>query len=281
MPDFSQPFIITRVNGTLLGIPSSWATEMIVCPPTAALPLVPAYIRGIAMRRARPVTLVDTRLRLGMESRQAETQELIALLHAREADHVRWVETLVHSITDGSTFPLARDPHSCAFGQWYDHYQAPTLTLRQQLARFADPHARVHQLANEVEAIAAERGMEAALARIAAVKGGAFLEMRQLFEESRQLIQTDMREIAIVHDTGITLLGIVVDGIESVERLRPETCDAFAERFAVDDQALMRWSARTAKDAVVILPETEALLGELLVGHAERDHRPPLAALSA
>ena len=43
----------------------------------------------------------------------------------------------------------------------------------------------------------------------------------------------------------------------------------------------MCWSTRTAKDVVVILPETEALLGELLEGPAVRQRSEPLAALSA
>lgn len=262
MLDLSEPVVVARVEGTLLAIPSRWTLDMTVCPPVSPLPMAPPGVRGVAIRRNRAVTLIDVRTRLGITSRADETAAIVDLLHAREADHVRWIETLIACIRDQQPFPLARDPHACAFGKWFDHYVPPTLTLTYQLAKFREPHERIHSLAAEAEALAATRGVDDALSLLRVHQTSTLMHMRSLFAETRRLLTEDLRELAITHDTGSALIGLIVDDIESVERLRPETVEPLTRQMAGD--AIVRHTARTQRDAVVVIPDIDALVGDLI-----------------
>lgn len=259
-PNLDQPFLIAVVEGARLAVPSAWASEMIVLPEIAALPLAPAAIRGVGMRRGRTVTMLDARIRLGYPSRRAETDALVALLEAREADHVRWVDTLLDCIDNDKPFTLARDPHACAFGKWYDHYVPPNMALKQHMAKFDEPHQAVHALADEAEQLLRTRGRAAAHERIEIFRSISLGRMRQLFRDARRLLQEEVREIAITHETDGQLVGLIVDEVEAVERLRPETLEDLSGRVPGADDVLVRWSARTAKDLVVVLPDMSAMI---------------------
>jgi purine-binding chemotaxis protein CheW len=263
-PDLDQPYLIALVEHVRLAIPSSWAAEMIVVPEISALPLSPAAIRGVGMRRGRTVTMLDARVRLGSPSRRAETDNLIALLEAREQDHVRWVETLLDCIDHDKPFTLARDPHACAFGKWYDHYVPPNLALKQHMAKFDEPHQAVHALADEAEQLLRTRGKAAAHESIEIFRSVTLGRMHQLFRDAARLLQDEVREIAITHEANGQLLGLVVDEVESVERLRPDTLEDLSGRVPGADDVLVRWSARTAKDHVVVLPDMDVLIDDVV-----------------
>lgn len=262
-PNLDQPYLIALVENVRLAIPSAWAAEMIVLPDVSLLPLSPAAIRGVGMRRGRAVTMLDARVRLGYPSRRAETDALIALLDAREQDHVRWVDTLLDCIDHDKPFTLARDPHACAFGKWYDHYVPPNLTLKQHMAKFDAPHQAVHALADEAEQLLRTQGRAAAHERIELFRSVTLGRMHQLFRDAARLLQDDVREIAITHETEGQLVGLVVDEVESVERLRPETLEDLSGRVPGADDVLVRWSARTAKDHVVVLPDMDVLIDDI------------------
>jgi chemotaxis signal transduction protein len=263
-PSLEQPFVIARVDTTILGIPSAWVVEMLLCGDVSPLPLAPDYVRGITIRRDRAVRVVDARVRLGATRRAKETDDTVALLEAREADHVRWLDALVESIRTTQPFTLARDPHGCAFGKWYDQYVPPTMTLKYQLAKFDAPHRRIHALASEAEALAASAGTDSALRLLEDHRSTTLAHMRGLFQDTRALVQHDVREIIVVHESGHQLLGLVVDDIESVERLRPETLVSLEGRVPSGHDPLVRWTARTAREQVVLLPDMRELMGELL-----------------
>lgn len=262
-PALDEPYVIARAHTTLLGLPSSWASEMFVCPEVSPLPMAPPYVRGIAIRRNRTVRLVDARVRLDCGSRKAETDGILQLLHQREADHVRWVDTLLECISTGAAFTLARDPHSCAFGQWYDSYVPPTMTLRYQLAKFAEPHAEIHALAGQAEALVESKGRAAAIELIEHHRSYTLDRMRALFGETRTLVQDDVREIIVVHENGRQLMGLVVDDIVSVERLRRESLTTLEGQVPGGSDPLVRFSARNARDEVVLLPDLYELMGAL------------------
>ncbi len=263
-PNLDQPYLIAVVEGARLAVPSAWASEMIVLPAVSALPLAPPAVRGIGMRRGRTVTMLDARIRLGYPSRRAETDALVALLEAREADHVRWVDTLLECIDHDRPFTLARDPHACAFGRWYDHYVPPTLALKQHMAKFDEPHRAVHALADEAEQLLRTEGKAAAHERIEIFRSISLGRMRQLFRDARRLVQEDVREIVITHETDGQIVGLIVDEVEAVERLRPDTLEDLSGRVPGADEGLVRWSARTAKDLVVVLPDMDALIDDVV-----------------
>jgi chemotaxis signal transduction protein len=257
---FDNPYVIARADDALLAIPASWATEMFVCTDVSGVPMAPAHVRGVMVRRGRSITLIDARTRLGSVNRRTENARIVELLHAREADHVRWVDTLLECIRSGTEFLLARDPSQCAFGKWFDSYLPPTLALKRQLARFSEPHAAIHALAAQAEQLATG-DRDQAVALIEHHRSYTLDYMRTLFAETRTMVTNDVREIVIAHDDGHHLSGLIVDDIEAVERLRPDSLISLDGTVPGGDDSLVRHSARTARDQVVLLPDIEDLMG--------------------
>jgi len=41
-------------------------------------------------------------------------------------------------------FKMARDPHACRFGLWYDRYQTDNNLLKMTLKKMDEPHQIIH-----------------------------------------------------------------------------------------------------------------------------------------
>lgn len=261
--DLAAPVVVARVERTLIAVPSAWATQMVLCPRITPVPWSVDGVRGVAVHGDRTLTVVDARLRLGLTPRADEVASLVQLLHDREADHVRWLDTLTNSIRDQQPFPLARDPNMCAFGKWFNAFVPPTLTLKHQLSKFRVPHERIHALAAEAEALSADKGKEAALALLQSHQHSTLRHVRALFEETRAVVANDLREIVIIHDSGTALVGLIVDEIASVERLRADTVQPVTALFGTTDHGLIHSTARTQRDEVLTIPDMAALIGRV------------------
>ena len=81
---------------------------------------MPPEIRGVINLRGKVMQLIDLRVKLGLPSAKAEFDELIQLLHDREQDHHNWLTELEACVRERRPFKMAKDPHACKFGLWYD-----------------------------------------------------------------------------------------------------------------------------------------------------------------
>jgi hypothetical protein len=94
--------------------------ELVMVSEVASIPNMPDFVRGAINLRGRVMPLVDLRKRLGMVSATEETSELIRLMMQREQDHKNWLAELEACVRESREFKLTTDPHTCAFGKWYD-----------------------------------------------------------------------------------------------------------------------------------------------------------------
>ena len=158
LPSSTQPHLVVRVRGSLLGIPAACVQSMVLMPPVTVLPSRPPALRGVINLRGQVIPLLDLRLQLAMPSYPQEMDELAQLLQAREQDHIHWLAELQASVKERRPFTLARDPHQCKFGKWYDTYRP----LNQSVAVlsvwrcFDRPHRRIHAIADTVCRLAAQ-----------------------------------------------------------------------------------------------------------------------------
>lgn len=114
-----------------VAVHASEVQEMFVLPEVRRPPGCPPWQRGLVSMRGAVLPALDLRLRLG----------------------------------------LATDPRRCKFGQWYYAFQTEDPVLRSELARFEEPHARVHALAIQVAGLR---------------EAGRTAEARALVAEARQ-----------------------------------------------------------------------------------------------
>lgn len=259
MPDFAAPWVIARVGECLIGVESGWASEMIVLPNVAAVPLSPSWVRGVATRRGSAFTVLDLRLLLGLRTLAAENAALLAVLAEREQDHRRWLAELEASVAESRAFTLATDPTKCAFGRWYAAYRAPNDVLARHLKSFDQPHRAVHAVALQVEALLQRGQREEATALVERTRGNQLARLLALFHGTATVLDESTRETVIIHDDGGDAVGLTVDRIEAVARLDAETFQTIPV-IGCEAAALISGTARAPGSTdIVLLLDTAAV----------------------
>jgi hypothetical protein len=129
------PFVLFRVKAELYAIGAEIVREIVILPPVAGIPNVSPEIRGVINLRGKVMPLIDLRIKLGLPSASAELDALLQLLHDREQDHYNWLTELEACARERRLFKLARDPHACKFGLWYDQFQTDNNLLKIKWTR--------------------------------------------------------------------------------------------------------------------------------------------------
>jgi len=134
-------------------------------------------------------------------------------------------------------FSLARDPHKCKFGLWYDQYKCTEQTIQASLFRMAlknmdEPHRIIHASAGEVLKKAENGSYQEALAIIEKRRNGELAGMIKLFDESRRILQETKREIVMVIRNGSKQFAMSVDAVQAVEHIPGETIEPMPASLA-------------------------------------------------
>lgn len=219
--DTNARFVILGAGPHLLAVDAAEVEEMFVLGVVSRTPGAPPAQRGVLLHRDRTYPVLDVRTCLGLSRAVEQVDALVELLEARERDHRRWLEELEASVREARPFGLATDPRLCKFGQWFYAYKAPDVVVAAEIARFEEPHARIHALASTVAARAAEAGQEAALAMIEDARGHVLQELIALFDRTRKVIRAQHREIGVSVTVAGRTVVLAVDTAEAVTPLEP------------------------------------------------------------
>lgn len=219
------PFVVFELMGNLYAIACRNVSAIIATPEVTGIPEVPPEIRGVIKVRGKIIKLVDLRVKLGMPPRQTELDALVQLLRDREQDHRNWLAELEACVREHRPFKLARDPHQCKFGKWYDGYRAKDQLLGMVLPSMDAPHKAIHATANEVLRLA-EAGDEAgALELIESRRNQELKGLIKLFAEARSILQEGHREVAIILAHGNDQVAFAADRVEAAEHIPEENIE--------------------------------------------------------
>jgi purine-binding chemotaxis protein CheW len=210
---------VFSVGDHLVGVAVANVQEMFVLPEVHAPPNRAPAVRGLLRLRESVLPVIDLRVCLGLASSTVELEKLIELLAMREKDHLDWIDELERSTREARAFTLARDPHQCKFGVWYDAFRTDNGVLRTELARFGEPHARIHALAQEVEGLKATGRTDDALAVVDGARVGVLGELRATFASVGDVMRREHREVGVTVLLGSQRVVMVVDAAEVVAEL--------------------------------------------------------------
>lgn len=213
------PFVLFQIKEALYAVGSDNVREIVILPKVVGVPELPKEFRGVINLRGKVMQLLDLRVKLGLPSAQTELDALIQLLCDREQDHINWLTELEACVREKRVFQLARDPHACAFGKWYDHYQTENSLLKMVLKKMSEPHERIHAAAAEVLQKLEAGDLEGALNLLAARRQRELAELSRLFAEARLILRENHRELAVVLNRGDQRVAFSIDLVESVERI--------------------------------------------------------------
>ncbi len=259
--DSKMPWVIAQLNTKLFALNCAVVREMVILPEVCLVPGMPDYIRGVINLRGRVTPLVDLRRRLGMVSSEDEVESLCGMVEQRAQDHRRWVEELKNSVREKRKFTLARDPHQCAFGKWYDSQKSESTQLSAYLKRFDAPHQRIHALADTVEEMVEAGHADQALTTVTEAGNGALAEMLPMFTEFQQMIRDTRREIAVVLHGQAGTYAVSVDSVASVEQLAAADMEELSDTGLEQGNGLVTSVAKRGKgNGLVLILAPESIL---------------------
>ncbi len=244
-------WLVVRLRDELYATPVAGVHSLVTPGPVTPMPHQPSHIRGVFSLRGVAIVLRDLRRTLGMPSIVEDIASFAALMDARCADHLNWLENLRRSTETGEPFTGAIDPNLCAFGKWYTQFKTDDWALNQILKAFDAPHRRIHEIAAEVQACMGRRELAAAQQIIADTEHTELQQMIKLFERAKEAYAKSRREIAVVLADGKQALA--VDDVLGVETLIPY------DDVALHTPLCSGIARRRQTDATVMLLESNAL----------------------
>jgi len=259
-PDHEQDlYVVFQAAGQPYALPHHAVLEMVQPPPVVPIPGTREAVRGVVNLRGHVLGLLDLRRALGLPSAQEETQHLLDQLAQREKEHKAWLSELEAAVEEERDFKLTLDPHACAFGRWFDHFEAQQVVLAQVVERMGAPHQRIHAVATSVMEASKAGDKERALKIIDTTRHGDLAQLIHLFAETRDVLLDMQREIAVVvqaPDQGN--IALLVDSVEAIDTLTmQEGDDAYAS-----GSPLLQGVATSRADELVLLLDPSQLVGQ-------------------
>ena len=221
MFELNSSWVFFEVSGHKYGLQTKFVREMIVMGKVTKLASAQPFVRGLVQMREQVLTAIDLRALLGLRGLHVETEELIANFGQRKQDHINWLTELRASVAENREFKLTTDPHKCAFGKWYDSYQASDPVLSVMLAKFDRPHQRIHSIGVEARRLVAEGRSDEALALIDRTWHVDLAVMVNLFDQTAPMFWSLIKEVVVVLAQGTNQIGVVVDAVTEVGELDP------------------------------------------------------------
>ena len=218
----TAPFVLFQLKGRLFAIDSEIVREIVAMPQVTRVANTPPEVRGVMNLRGNLIRTIDLRVKLGFPPLQKELQALVQLLRDREQDHRNWLAELEACVRERRPFGMARDPHKCKFGLWYDQFRTDDKLLQMTLPSMDQPHKAIHATADEALRLAEKGDSKAALELISARREHELAGLVRLFDESRRLLVEKHREVAVVLFRGKDRLAFSADGVEGVEGIPDE-----------------------------------------------------------
>ena len=135
---------------------------------------------------------------------------------------------------------MARNPHACKFGLWYDKFQTYNNLLKMALKKMDEPHKIIHASADGILQMVEQGDMDGAEKLLAARRNGELAELSKLFEEARRILREHQRELVVVLNRGDKRFAISIDRVEAVERIPEEGIEPMPATMACRSE-LHQW----------------------------------------
>lgn len=206
-----------------------------------SMPQTPEHVVGALSLRGKVIAVRDLRTLIGLPSLEQETLDIIHLLEEREKDHIKWIGELKQSVESKREFTLARDPHKCKFGKWYDALMSDedrlqkltnsNFTLYRLIGQLDTPHKIIHSVADKVTRHMRNDDVTAAHHVIDETSQRELSSMLSLLGQIRELLRTLRKPLIVILEHEAHQLGMQVDSVDSVVRIPPDQIQPIPERM--------------------------------------------------
>ena len=162
------------------------------------------------------VQLFDFNQLIGSENHQTIMNNLVAQLNEMEQQHRDWLDALEVSLKENVPFNKALDPNKCAFGMWYNSFETDIDELKEALARFDEPHKKLHGLAENLLTLN-QTDHEEAIKILNRERQTTLAELIHLFHLTKERALSSIRPIILfVEHVGGKVTALRLDNINDI-----------------------------------------------------------------
>ena len=175
-------------------------------------------LMGVINYMDEPVAVYNFAEMLNIPSTRQIKSGLVALLNEKEQDHIDWIDALEKSLKENIPFDKARDPHKCAFGQWYDKFTTRDEALMDIMKHFDKPHKEIHALADELLDLKNNGQLDEALEKLRIARLTNLNHLIKYFSHARSQIEESLHTVVInITNDGVKpLVALKIDEIHEV-----------------------------------------------------------------
>lgn len=257
MIDLTVPWVLLRVRDRLFGVPASRVREMAEMPALTPVPNMPEFVMGLVSLRDQVTPTINMRQRLGVATAEDDIKRLTDGLERAEAEHRLLAGALESFVQDGRT--AGTGVPACAFQEWLGTLKTDNPLVRLYLKELDGPHVRLHTAAVRAVQTAKTNPAEANAAwrRLQERELAAFT---RLLPQVRERLIHAHRQIVVVLTHDGRSLGVAVDEVESIERLKKGSIEELPANLQAVTSGLTKMTGRrTRDDEIVLILEIEEL----------------------
>lgn len=218
-------YFVFYAQDYLLALPFYDIIQIVDSPACTTVPNMPAFFRGVIDIMGEALPLIDTRIKLSVQSRHEEVTEFVKVFMTRKQDHLNWIVKLKNAVNNGEEITVENNPHKCAFGKWYDTYKPETLALASYMKQFDAPHKAIHNLAVQAEKLIEAGQKEQAKLLIQMAEDNELIHLINLFDGFEEQMRQSYQEYAVVVVHDGRKYSLSVDSIKYFEQMNEIVTD--------------------------------------------------------
>jgi chemotaxis signal transduction protein len=270
------PWVLVRVRDQFFGLPATHVREMADMPKVTRAPDVPDYVLGLITLRGQVIPTVDLRRRMGVATLDQDLADLVRELDVGEQEHLEQMQELEASIGRACGTSDRGVSHHCSLRRLLESPRSATSMAGGHLKRLDRPDVAFHARARAIEESDRAQEGEALPGAIAGLRTKELADLSRAFAQAREWVQGSRRQIVVVIDWEGRNLGLAVDQVESIERLKPGSLETLPDVPAgLANELSHSVGKRTRDDGLVLLLELPALFRGTAKAHEVLEESAP------
>jgi chemotaxis signal transduction protein len=259
-PSPETPWVLVRVRDQFFGLPATHVREMADMPKVTRVPDTPEYVLGLITLRGQVIPAVDLRRRMGYPTMDQDLSDITRELDVAEQEHLHQLQEYDATLSQSTPARGKRKARVCPLRAWFDSSRAGSGMAMTHLKRLDGPDSAFHAGLRAMEEMSRGRKGEAVRAALADLKTKEMADLSRAFAQARERLQGSRRQIVVVVDWDHHNLGLAVDQVESIERLKPGSLEELPQvPTGLVSELTTSVGKRTRDDGLALLLEIPAL----------------------
>lgn len=256
--DTSIPWVLLRVREQLFGVPATGVREMVELPDVTPVPNTPDYVLGLITLRGRVTPTIDLRQRMGLITADAEMEAILSRLEQAERAHQDWFRRLLETSQSTGGFRFEPPEEIVSFQSWMRSFHSGNSVVQGQIQKAREPH---DDLLDALKGASENAKGSGAVQKLQQIESRQFTSFASTLTMTRERIRDAHRQIAVVLIHGDREVGITVDEVASIERLKEGSLEDLPKRpQGLATRLTAKVGKRVKDDGIVLILDIPELL---------------------